>query len=205
MQHPALDVLHQRVSANHFDPTATLDDATVLALAGHAGQAPSAYNLQNWRLIAVRSSQRKQALMSLAYGQPKVGAAAVTFIVVGQLAPHHRLRDRWQPMVDAGRIGTEALDMMDAQVRDDYADQPALQRDEAIRSASLVAMSLMVAAQALGLASGPMIGFDPAGVHEAFGLTHEEIPVMLVAVGPPAPGNAPKKPRRAVEHTVSIV
>jgi nitroreductase len=205
MTHPALELLRQRVSANHFDPTATLDDATIHTLIDHATQAPSAYNAQNWRFIAVRSAPRKQELMALAYGQNKVGDAAVTFIIVGQLAAHRRLPAAWQPMIDAGRIPADAVAGIVEQANDSYGNDPTFQRDEAVRSGALAAMSLMVAAQALGLVSGPMIGFDPKGVGEAFGLTEEEIPVMLVTVGPPAPGNWPRKTRHPVQDVVSIV
>lgn len=205
MTHPALELLRQRVSANHFDPEATLDDATIRTLVDHATQAPSAYNAQNWRFIAVRSQQRKQALMALAYGQPKVADAAVTFIVIGQLAPHRQLQAMWQPMIDAGRIPAEAVKGIVDQASDTYTHDAALQRDEAIRSASLAAMCLMVTAQAMDLASGPMIGFDPDGVSQSFGLSAEEIPVMLVAIGPSAPGNGPRKPRQPVNDVVSIV
>lgn len=205
MTHPALELLFQRVSANHFDPTATLDDATIHTLVDHATQAPSAYNAQNWRFIAVRSPQRKRDLMALAYGQPKVADAAVTFIVVGRLAPHRHLRSMWQPMIDAGHIPEEAVNSIVEQAHDAYAHDAGFQRDEAIRSASLAAMCLMVTAQALGFASGPMIGFDPVGVSQEFGLATEEVPVMLVAVGPSAPGNWPRKPRQPVDNVTSIV
>ena len=75
-----------------------------------------------------------------------------------------------------------------------YAN-PASQRNEAIRSASLAAMTLMLAAEAHGLVSGPMIGFDPEGVQREFQIPERYLPVMLVAVGHPAPGNWPRKPR----------
>jgi len=76
-----------------------------------------------------------------------------------------------------------------------YAGNTQLQRDEAVRSASLAAMTLMIAAQAKGLASGPMIGFDPEGVRKEFNLAADEVPVMLLPVGRAAPGNWARKPR----------
>ena len=47
-----------------------------------------------------------------------------------------------------------------------YAD-PRASRDEAVRSASFGAAMLMQAARAMGLASGPIGGFDAAGVAAA--------------------------------------
>ena len=73
-----------------------------------------------------------------------------------------------------------------------------------MRSATLGAATLMLAAEALGLASGPMVGFDPDGVARAFGLSRSEVPALLVAVGRAAPGNWPQKPRRPLAEVLEI-
>ena len=64
-----------------------------------------------------------------------------------------------------------------------YENNPQAQREEAIRSTSLAAMTLMLAASDMGYATCPMIGFDPAKVSEIVGLDEEHIPVMLVVLG----------------------
>ena len=53
--HPALTLIEQRISANRFDATHTLADAEIERLVHLATRAPTAYNLQNWRFIAVRT------------------------------------------------------------------------------------------------------------------------------------------------------
>jgi nitroreductase len=63
----------------------------------------------------------------------------------------------------------------------------------------------MFAAQAQGLGSSPMIGFDAAGVSQEFGLACDEVPVVLVTVGYAAKGNRPQKPRRSVTELLSFV
>ena len=44
-------------------------------------------------------------------------------------------------------------------------------------------MTLMYAAKALGLSTGPMIGFDPAGVAEVVELPENLVPAMLIVLG----------------------
>jgi len=205
MTHPTLDLILQRTSVNRFDPVYTIDDATIRELVRYGGEAPSAYNFQNWRFVAVRTPEHKVRLCEMAYGQKKVQEASVTFIVCGRLRPHLGLRDAMQPFVHAGYLDAAAVDAMVGSATRGYSDDPQMQRDEAIRSASLAAMTLMLAAQAMGLASGPMIGFDPARVHAGFGLGADEVPALLVTVGRPAPGNWPRKPRRPVSDVLAIV
>lgn len=205
MTHPTLDLILQRTSVNRFDPAFAIDDATLRELVRYASEAPSAYNFQNWHFIAVRTPAQKARLCEMAYAQKKVQEASVTFIVCGRLRPHLGLRDAMQPFKNAGLVDAEAVDATVDSATRGYADDPQMQRDEAIRSASLAAMTLMLAAQAMGLVSGPMIGFDPDQVRAGFGLDADEIPALLLTVGRPAPGNWPRKPRRPASDVLAIV
>ncbi|NIF74700.1 nitroreductase family protein [Burkholderia sp. Ap-962] len=190
------NLLKTRISTNRYDPARTLSDAQIDELVALATTAPSAFNLQNWKFVAVRSEAAKARLLPLAYGQQKVADAAVTFIVCGTLEPHRTLPAALSPSLEQGIIDQAVFDGWTGAATNMYANNPALQRDEAIRSASLAAMTLMIAAQDRGLASGPMIGFDPAGVASVFGLAPTEVPVMLLTVGYAASGNWPQKPRK---------
>ena len=78
-------------------------------------------------------------------------------------------------------------------------------RDEALRSATFGAATLIYAAEALGLSSSAMVGFDPDALREEFSLEPDEIPALLVAVGRAAEGNWPQKPRRPVSEVLDIL
>lgn len=200
---PAIALLEQRVSASRFDPGHVLADTEIAELTRLATLAPSAYHLQNWKIIAVRTAAAKATLRRLAFGQAKVSEAAVTFILIGQLPDHLSLAERLRPFVELGHMPAEMVADWQGQARAQYAD-PLIARDEAIRSASLAAAMLIEAASALGLASCPMGGFNPAGVASAFDLGPDEVPVMLVAVGRAADGNWPRKPRRKLAEILDI-
>ena len=193
-------LLEQRISCNYFDPTHTLSEAEITELIRLATLAPSAYNGQNWRFIAVQSPSGQQNLLQYAYGQQKVADAAVCFIVCGRLDLHAQLANTLAPSVAAGIMDAELAKNMVHYATEAFHNQPQNQRDEAIRSASFAAMSLILAAQDLGLASCPMTGFDAVGVTNAFELSNEEIPVMLIPIGKAAANNWPQKPRKAVSE-----
>jgi nitroreductase len=197
--------LQSRFSAHSYDPTHVLSEQDISGLIDLARHAPSAFNLQNWRFIAVHTQATKATLLPLAYGQEKVVDAAVTFIVCGTLDPHKTIADSLRPSVDAGILDEATFNGWVGAVEGMYADNPGTQRDEAVRSASLAAMTLMMVATEKGLASTPMIGFDQAGVAAAFNLGDREVPVMLVTVGRAGANNWPQKPRRATRDILSIV
>lgn len=203
MTHPAITLIQQRASSNHFDASHAMEDELIQHLVDMATRAPSAYNLQNWRYIAVRAPEAKQRLCELAYGQAKVASAAVTFIVCGLPPDAQSLGPRLRPFVESGHMSASMAAFWQEDAQRKYAD-PRQARDEAVRSASLGAATLMHAASALGLASSPMTGFEEAGVRRAFGLAEDELPVMLVPVGRAAPGNWPQKPRRPLSEVLEI-
>ncbi|MBO0726044.1 MAG: nitroreductase family protein [Blastocatellia bacterium] len=199
-----IELIKQRISTNKFDTSRTLSDSEIKELVSYATEAPSAYNIQNWRFIAVTAPEEKARLKALAYNQQKVADAAVTFIVLGDLRGYEKLPQILKPMVDGGLMDQAMADGWTRSATSSYSANDQFARDEAIRSASFAAMTLMIAAQAKGLATGPMIGFDPAGVKREFNIPDRYVPVMLLTVGHPADGNWPRKPRLGVDDVLAF-
>ena len=197
-------LIESRVSTARYQADRPLSDAAIGELVRLATRAPSAYNFQNWKFIAVRSPQAKARLQAAAYGQTQVADASVTFIICGTLAAHEGLAQALLPSVEAGILDRSTLQDWVAAAQGSHPGNPQLQRDEALRSASLAAMTLMLAAQGMGLSTGAMSGFDAAGVAQAFDLAANEVPVILVTAGYPAAGNWPQKLRRPLHEVLAF-
>jgi nitroreductase len=167
--------------------------------------APTSFHLQNWRFIAVRTQEAKARLRPIAWSQPAITEAAVTFIVVGQLADSSVVPERLAPVVEAGIMPQKMVPEWEVPARGLYQDFPQRQRDEAVRTATFGAAAMIYVARSWGLGSTPMIGFDAEAVHREFGLCENEVPVMLLSVGEERPGNWPQKPRRPVSDVLRLV
>ena len=204
MSNPIKQLIESRVSTGRYAVDRDLTEQVISELVSLATRAPSAYNLQNWKFIAVRSAEAKMRLHTVTYGQQQVLDAPVTFIICGTLAAHEGLADALQPALDAGILDQSIVEGWVAAATGSHQCNPQLQRDEALRSASLAAMTLMLAAQGMGLSTGAMSGFDADGVAQAFALAANEVPVMLVTAGYPAAGNWPQKPRRPVHEVMAF-
>ena len=85
-----------------------------------------------------------------------------------------------------------------------YENKEQLQRDEAIRSSSLVAMTLMFGAVNRGWDTCPMIGFDSEAVSKILKLDEFHIPVMLLTFGYRKEDPRPRSPRRPVAEVVKM-
>ncbi|MNI91514.1 putative NAD(P)H nitroreductase YodC [compost metagenome] len=102
-------------------------------------------------------------------------------------------------------MGNNVVESWVKQATNAYQDNAILQRDEAIRSASLAAMTLILAAQEMGLGTCAMGGFDAKQVSQDFELTVTELPVMIVAVGYATINNWAQKIRKPVTEVLTIV
>jgi nitroreductase len=201
--HPVLELIHGRLSTERFEPGLALSEHEIRELVEDAIQAPSSFNIQHWRFVAVRAPEAKRRLREAAYGQALVEDAAVTFIVLGDVRGHERLADILDHSVEAGVLSRRKADRWVEMSDEIYADEQ-LARDEAIRSAALASMTLMLSAAARGLASAPLIGFDAARVTREFSVPPTCLPVMLLCVGRAAEGNPSRKVRLGTERVLAF-
>lgn len=193
------DLARARRSVRVYAPDARIDDAELEAIFAEVILSPSSFNLQHWQFVVVRDAARKQTLRGLSYGQAQVEQCAALVLVCGRLDAHEdadriyaaepaATRDKYVPMITGV-----------------YQERAALQREEAIRSGALAAMSLMYAARNRGWDSGPMIGFDAGKVAALLELPPTSVPVMMVTLGrAQADALPPRAYRRPVSEVVRL-
>ena len=205
MTNAVIECILSRTAAKYYDPAATLSDDQIRELVRIGTTAPTSFHLQNWRFIAVRTPESKTRLSPIAWNQPAITEAAVTFIVCGQLADSSVIPGRLAPVVEAGIMPGRMVPNWETPARGLYFEHPERQRDEAVRTATFGAAAMVYAARSLGLGSTPMIGFDAEAVHREFGLAEDEVPVMLLSIGAEGAGNWPQKPRRPIGDVLELV
>ncbi|MGO4210384.1 nitroreductase family protein [Terriglobus sp. 2YAB30_2] len=205
MTNAVIECILSRRATKYYDPAATLSDDQIRELVRIGTSAPTSFHMQNWRFIAVRTREAKARLSPLAWNQPPITDAAVTFIVCGQLADSSVIPERLAPLVEAGIMPETTVPEWEIPARDLYMNYPQRQRDEAVRTGAIGATAIIYAARSLGLGSTPMIGFDAEAVAREFALAENEVPVLLLSIGIERPGNWPQKPRRPVADVLDFV
>jgi len=204
MTNTVIECILSRSAAKYYDTAARLSDDQIRELVRIGTTAPTSFHLQNWRFIAVRTPEAKARLRPIAWDQPAITEAAVTFIVCGQLVETSVIPERLAPVVEAGIMPPAMVPDWEIPARNLYMAYPQRRRDEAVRTATFGAAAMVYAARSLGLGSTPMIGFDAEAVHREFGLAEDEVPVMLLSIGAERPGNWPQKPRRPVAEVLEF-
>ena len=201
--HPFRQLIRGRISVESFEPGCELSEEAIRELVEDATEAPSSFNIQHWRFVAVRHEEDKERLCRAAYGQRQVADSAVTFIILGDLHGVEHLPTVLETAVQQGALDRGKADAWTRQAQKIYGDQRQA-HDEAMRSCSLAAMTMMLAVEVRGLASCPLSGFDPAQVRREFDVGERFVPVMLLAVGYPAKVDTTRKPRLDVDEVLSF-
>ncbi|GCD11996.1 nitroreductase family protein [Clostridium tagluense] len=176
-------VYEDRRSINFFDTNKGVDDALLKDIINLAVLAPSAFNLQPWEIIAVKSKEAKERLHKLSNSQPKILEAPVTLIIVGNKTGYDASNPTWQDMLkmldndQAKLAGTQGF------ANSLYGTTEENKLKFAESNAGLLAMSIMYSAKSFGVDSHPMSGMDFEGVRREFGLEENKTVVMLIALG----------------------
>lgn len=192
------ETIQKRQSVKSYQTHKTITDAELYGLMREVVLSPSSFNLQHWKFVAVKNSHIKTKIREAAWGQDQVGSCSLLIVVCGKLNAFEDAPIIYQD-VDP-RIQEKVLPM----IQGFYENKEQLQRDEAIRSASLAAMTLMYGAVNRGWDTCPMIGFDPVAVSKILELDASHIPVMLLALGHRKEDPRPRSSRRPISEVVKI-
>lgn len=173
-----INAIETRRSIKTYDPQHRMSDAEVEQLLGLAMLSPTAFNIQNWRFVAVRDPELRKQIRAAAWDQAQVTDASLLVILTAdtkswEKEPSRYWKDAPQPV----------RDYLVPAIGQYYSGREQVQRDEAMRSCGMAAMTLMLAAKALGYDSCPMDGFDFDGVGKLINLPHDHTIAMFVVIG----------------------
>lgn len=144
----------------------------------HAFLAPTAFNIQHWRVVDVTDRKLRAKIREQAWNQPQVTDASMLLVLCMDLDAWRKNPERyWQG------VPQEALDFILPKIHEYYDGKEQVQRDECMRSCGILAMSLMLLAQEMGYDSCPMDGFDYEAVGKLINLPQDHIIGMMVAIG----------------------
>lgn len=150
-------------------------------------RAPSGYNLQPWRFIAVRETENKEKLKRCAFDQDKVAEAPVVLICCGdrRVNDPDYIESVIQLGYDAEAMNEKYADALRSNIRSYFENKPSIQTVEAWtnRQTMIAVTHMMIVAKSFGVDSCPMEGFFSAKVKEAFNIPELVDVCCLLALG----------------------
>ncbi len=190
---PALDQIFRSARTHNRFTSDPVPDSLLRQLYDLWKWGPTSMNCQPARIVFVRSAPAKEKLKAtLSAGNvDKTMAAPVTAIIASDSRFFEHLPTQFPALPTA---------------RDLFAGNAQLASDTAFRNSSLQAAYLIMAARSLGLACGPMSGFNPVALNEAFFPDGRFKANMLVNLGWGSEQDLyPRGPRLAFEEVNQIL
>lgn len=175
-------ILRERHATKEYKTNVIIPEETLNEIFELAATAPSAWNLQHWRFLVIQNQEQKDRIKPIAYGQQQISDASAVVVILGDLEANRTGREMYNRLYESEFISKAVRDILFSQIEGGY-QSPQFARDEANKNAALAAMQLMLVAKSKGYDSGPIGGFNPAGLLEALNIPGRFIPVMIVTLG----------------------
>ncbi|MES2522896.1 MAG: nitroreductase family protein [Gemmatimonadota bacterium] len=157
-----------------------VDDETVNELIALTGRAPSAFNVQPWRFVVVRSAETKAALGAAAYGQKQVTGAPV---VIALYADMEDTMQHLDEVVHPDLTPQQRADTI-AMLERNFGGMSVEARGVWANGQANIALGyLLLLARAQGLDTSPMLGFEAPKVKQILGIPEHATVTALVSLG----------------------
>ncbi|HYW32333.1 MAG TPA: nitroreductase family protein [Gemmatimonas sp.] len=157
-----------------------IDDETVTELLTLTGRAPSAFNLQPWRFVVVRSADTRAALGAAAYGQKQITGAPV---VIALYADMEDTLQHLGEVVHPDLTPEKRADTI-AMLERTFGGMSVEARGVWANAQSNIALGyLLLLARAQGLDTSPMLGFEAPKVKALLGIPEHATVTALVSLG----------------------
>lgn len=172
----AADAADRRRSIRQYEPD-PIPEAQLRELIRLAARAPSAYNIQPWRFVVVQEPELKNQLAAAAYGQQQIVRAPATIVMYSDMeSALDRMPEAMHPDMPQEKrdAGVESF-------RANFSSQTVEERENWGNAQSNIALGyLLLLAETMGLATSPMLGFEPDKVKALLGLpAHVRIPALI--------------------------
>ncbi|NOX65974.1 MAG: nitroreductase family protein [Chlorobi bacterium] len=197
----------ERRSVNFFDKDKNIEESQIKEIINLAVLAPSAFNLQPWRILVVKSEEKKKRLFDLANQQEKILEASATLIIIGNKEGYADANPVWDEMLQSVGGNQQMVDGAKQAASFLYGSTDERKLKFAESNAGLLAMSIMIAAKEFGVDTHPMSGIDFDGIHKEFELKDSESVVMTICMGyyDKSKQLYPRRPRRLFEDISTII
>jgi nitroreductase len=172
MQEEIINAFNWRAAVKSYSKEKLVDQKDLDTILEAGRMAPTAYGLQPFRIVEVKSKELREKLLPAAFGQKQVVEAPNLFVITAVKNVNKEYIRKFVELTASVRGTTvEALkgfeDMMIGDI-DSRSDEEKIKW--AGRQAYLAFGAMLETAALLGVDAGPMEGFNVAQVNEILGL-----------------------------------
>ncbi len=196
-----MEIVKNRYAVREYDDR-KVPEETVRQLLDMIRYAPSAINLQPWKIKVVSDRATQEALCSAtpAFNQPQVRTCSHLLVLCAD-TDYPAIIDRYDKALIAREVPAEMRSFVTGLASDFVAGMTPQEQLQWSREQVHIALgNALNGAYALGLGACPMTAFDPAEYSRILNLPSTIVPTVLVSVGYPADEPPAPKLRYSLEQ-----
>lgn len=192
-----IQAIETRRSVKAFDSHHQITQAEINQLLSLAMLSPTAFNIQHWRFVVVSDPVLRHQIRAVSWNQAQVQEASLLIVLTADLQAWAKQPERyWKDAPQA------VADQLVPAIGQFYTGNETMQRDEAMRSCGMAAMTIMLAAKEMGYDTCAMDGFDFDAVAKLLNLPADHTPAMFVTVGKALQPARPRSGQLAMDEVV---
>jgi len=172
------EAIVKRRSVKVYDPQHRISEEEISMLMSLAMLSPTAFNIQNWRFVLVTDASLRKDIRAVSWDQAQVEEASLLVVLTADLKAWAKQPERYWK-----NAPKPVQDYLIPAIGQYYDGKESVQRDEAMRSCGMAAMTIMLAAKEMGYDTCPMDGFDFDAVAKLLNLPADHTPAMFVVIG----------------------
>ncbi len=172
------EAIVKRRSVKVYDPQHRITEEEISMLMSLAMLSPTAFNIQNWRFVLVTDASLRKDIRAVSWDQAQVEEASLLVVLTADLKAWAKQPERYWK-----NAPKPVQDYLIPAIGQYYDGKESVQRDEAMRSCGMAAMTIMLAAKEMGYDTCPMDGFDFDAVAKLLNLPADHTPAMFVVIG----------------------
>lgn len=200
--------LNWRYATKQYDSTKKLTEEQVTDIIEAINYAPTAFGLQPFKIIRVKSEDLRAKLSEAAYRQPQVtDASDLLILVANREVKNEHINDYMDRIAEVRGMERAVLSGFSDHIQGAVANLSEDQMTAWNAKQAYIGLGFGLAMAAhLGIDSSPMEGFNPQAVNEVLGL-NEETAVVLLALGHRSEADTAqhyKKVRKPLEQFVEV-
>jgi len=185
------EILMARYATKKFDGK-KIDEGTVEKIFNMTRFAPSALNIQPWKIKVVTDQDIKDKLSAASMDQPQISTCSHLLVFCANTDMKGNAEKIISGMKKMG-VPEENLKQYEGVIDyflGNFEGEAAL--SEAQCNVFIAATTAIFAAKSLGVDSCPMQGFDPSAYSEILNIPSDLVPTIIVPMGYPADKQMPK-------------
>lgn len=180
------NIMNGRHSIRKYKPNYKIPRDELNKIIEDAATAPSAANLQPWRVVVVESEEGKRKLRPLVMFNTLQNDTSSAMLLIFADTKYYENADYiYNSAVEQGKMPPEVRDNQLATIKSYYPALSKEKENDVIRlDSGFFTMQLMLTARAYGYDTNPMAGFEADQLASAFDLEPERYkPVVVLSIG----------------------